>query len=154
MASRVAIAMAELFWQTKHLTEMTHDEWESICDGCAKCCVTKLLDVKTEQLVFTDVACELLNANTCRCLDYTNRNKRVIDCVTLTPQNVDEYAKFMPSTCSYRLLLEGKPLPAWHHLVSGDDDTIHKAGKSVQGRVRMKADVDENDLENYVVDWC
>lgn len=146
--------MAEPFWQTKHLTEMTHDEWESICDGCAKCCVTKLLDVETEQLVFTDVACELLDGKTCRCRDYTNRLKRVADCVTLTPKNVDEYGKFMPSTCAYRLLQEGKPLPDWHHLVSGDINTIHQAGKSVQGRVRLKADVDENDLENYVVDWC
>ena len=145
--------MTKAFWQSKQLIDMTNDEWELICDGCAKCCVIKLQDEETEQLVFTDVACELLDGSTCRCTDYSKRSKRVANCAVLTPDNIEQFAKIMPSTCSYRLILEGKPLPSWHHLVSGNMNSIHKARMSVLGQVRLKSDVDEHDLENYVVDW-
>jgi len=144
--------MKKMYWQEKTLFEMTIQEWESICDGCAKCCLTKLQDQDTEQLVFTNVPCTLLNSDTCRCSDYENRSEVVAECVSLTPENVMKCAEFMPSTCSYRLLLEGKPLPEWHHLISGDTELVHTLGKSVQGRIRHSKDKDD-DLENYVVDW-
>ncbi|MBX2847861.1 MAG: YcgN family cysteine cluster protein [Acidiferrobacterales bacterium] len=142
------------FWRTKQLYEMTHSEWESVCDGCAKCCLTKLQDEETQQVVFTDVACQFLDADTCRCRDYKNRNDLVPDCVSLTPENITKYSQYLPSSCSYRLLLENKSLPDWHHLVSGKQSAIHQAGLSVKGRVRYKHKIDEQELENYVVDWC
>lgn len=146
--------MAKNFWQDKTLFEMSPDEWESVCDGCAKCCLTQLQDDETEQLVFTDVACDLLDDGACRCRDYKNRSERVPECMTMTPDNVVECAKFTPSTCSYRLLLEGKPLPNWHHLVSGKPDLVHQTGHSVQGRVRFNRNIKDEELENYVVNWC
>jgi hypothetical protein len=141
------------FWETKSLSEMSSEEWESICDGCAKCCLTQLQDEVTEQLVFTDVACNLLDANTCRCTDYENRSKRVPTCVTMNAGNVSEAAEFAPPSCAYRLLLEGKPLPEWHHLRSGDRNEIHAAGLSVQRKVRFARDVGQDCIEDYVVEW-
>lgn len=146
--------MSTPFWQSKTLFEMSTQEWESICDGCAKCCLTQLQDEESEQLVFTNVACNLLNDQTCRCSDYPNRSQRVPDCMTMTIDNVHECVEFAPSSCSYRLLLEGKPLPDWHHLVNGDRDKIHKQGRSVQSRVKFQRDVKEEDLEDHVIDWC
>ena len=146
--------MNKPFWQSKTLFEMSPSEWEDVCDGCAKCCVTQLQDEQTEQLVFTDVACDLLDADSCRCSDYKNRSDKVPNCMTLTPENVAECAKFMPSTCAYRLLLEDKPLPDWHHLISGERDLVHQKGRSVQGRVRFNSLISDDELENYVVDWC
>ena len=143
----------EPFWQSKSLLEMSHEEWESVCDGCAKCCLHQLIDEETEQLVFTDVACELLDEGSCRCKDYQNRSARVPSCMTMNRENVYDCAEFTPSSCSYRLLLEGKDLPNWHHLVSGSRDTIHKSKSSVKDRVRKQADIDIAELENYVVEW-
>lgn len=133
---------------------MTVQEWESICDGCAKCCLVQLEDEDSKQLVFTDVACDLLDDNRCRCTDYTNRSQRVPTCLTMNVDNVQACAEFAPPTCSYRLLLENKPLPDWHHLVCGDPGRIHEQGKSVQNKVRFLGSVDKTDLEKYVVDWC
>ena len=141
------------FWEQKALHEMSRDEWESICDGCAKCCLTQLQDEDTEQLVFTNVACDLLNDNTCMCTDYENRSERVPSCVTMDAGNVEHAAEFAPPTCAYRLLIQGQPLPEWHHLVSGDRQTVHKSEKSVQGRVVFQKDIDEEAFEDYVVDW-
>lgn len=141
------------FWQAKPLLEMTRDEWESVCDGCAKCCLQQLEDEDTEQLVFTDVACDLLQADSCRCTDYLNRSKRVPQCMTLTVENVEECMTFAPPSCAYRLLLNGEDLPSWHHLVSGDSQTIHKQGHSVSGRTRPASSVEPDELEDYVVDW-
>ena len=126
------------FWQQKTLFEMSNDEWESICDGCAKCCLHQLQDEETEQLVFTDVACDLLNDESCRCSDYLNRSTRVPSCVTMNRTNVKSSAEFAPPTCAYRLLLESKPLPESHHLLSGDRETIHLSGKSVKGKIRFE----------------
>jgi len=141
------------FWEEKTLFEMTPEEWESVCDGCAKCCLTQLQDTETEQLVFTDVACNLLDQQTCRCTDYENRSVRVPSCISMDAGNVEEAAAFAPPSCSYRLLLDGKPLPAWHHLISGSASTIHERGASVRHRVRFLSEVEEQDLEKYVVDW-
>ncbi len=141
------------FWQTKPLLEMNHEEWESICDGCAKCCLHQLEDEETEQLVFTDVACNLLDDETCRCTDYQNRSTRVPSCMTLSADNVAECAEFAPESCSYRLLLEGEELPDWHHLKTGDSNSVHVAGASVANRVRKFSEIQADDLEDYVVDW-
>ena len=147
------LELTERFWETKTLFEMTRDEWESICDGCAKCCLTQLQDEESEQLVFTNVACDLLNENTCLCTDYENRSDRVPSCVTMDAGNVQQAAEFAPPTCAYRLLIQGEQLPEWHHLLSGDKETVHVDKKSVKGRVVFQRDVDEQDYEDYIVDW-
>ena len=141
------------FWESKTLFEMTPEEWESVCDGCAKCCLAQLQDEDSGQLVFTDVACDLLDAGTCRCTDYAHRSQRVPTCMTLDAENVMEAAEFAPPSCAYRLLLEGKPLPDWHHLVSGSREDVHKAGCSVQHKVRFEREIKDRDIEDFVVDW-
>jgi uncharacterized cysteine cluster protein YcgN (CxxCxxCC family) len=145
--------MKKPFWQTKTLTEMSDQEWESICDGCAKCCLQQLEDEQTNQLVFTDVACDFLDPNSCRCKQYQRRSSLVPTCLTITPENIEQVVEFAPPTCAYRLLYENKPLPVWHHLVSGSLDTIHQTGNSVQGRVRFMGDQSPENLEEYVVEW-
>ena len=132
---------------------MSHAEWESVCDGCAKCCLHQLVDQETEQLVFTNVACELLDEGSCKCTDYQNRSARVPSCMSMNKENVNECAEFAPQSCSYRLLLEGKDLPVWHPLLSGSENSVHKSGNSVKGRVRKQTDIDIRELENYVVEW-
>lgn len=141
------------FWETKTLLEMSTQEWESLCDGCAKCCLSQLQDEETEQLVFTDVACDLLDDNTCRCTDYQNRSIRVPRCVTMTAGNVHEAAEFAPPSCAYRLVLQEQALPEWHHLVSGSRATIHEQGQSVRHRVRFEHEINEDDLQDYIVEW-
>lgn len=141
------------FWRHTDLLKMNHEQWESICDGCAKCCLHQLEDEQTEQLVFTDVACELLDIGTCRCSDYENRSARVTSCMKMTPDNVQECAEYAPPSCAYRLLLEGKDLPHWHHLNTKDSDTIHQAGESVLGRIRASSTANLDRLEDYVVEW-
>jgi len=141
------------FWQTKSLFDMSHDEWESICDGCAKCCLVQLQDEGSSKLVFTDVACALLDDSSCRCTDYQNRSTKVPNCMTMTRDNVVETAEFAPPSCAYRLLLEGQPLPSWHHLVSGDRQTVHLSNNSVRYRVRYQSDIEADDIQNHIVKW-
>ena len=140
------------FWRRKALAEMTPDEWESLCDGCGKCCLIKLEDEDTGEIEPTDVSCKLLCTETCRCTDYPNRKQRVPDCVTLTPDNIADLG-FMPSTCAYRLLAAGEDLPWWHPLVSGDPETVHLAGISVRQRVISEEFVPDAELEDHLVDW-
>ena len=140
------------FWKRKSLREMNCAEWESLCDGCGKCCLLKLLDEDSGAVDYTDVACKLLNTETCRCRDYKNRNRLVPGCVVLSPGKL-EHLPWMPSTCAYRLLHEGKDLPDWHPLVSGDAGTVHSAGMSVRRRVIPEMLVDEDDLEDHIVTW-
>lgn len=123
------------FWKRKPLTEMTDAEWESLCDGCGKCCLIGLEDEDTGEIHLTDVACKLLDCGTCQCSDYANRKKFVPDCVKLTPQNVPELY-WLPKTCGYRLVAKGEDLRWWHPLVSGDPNTVHEANVSVRGKVR------------------
>jgi uncharacterized cysteine cluster protein YcgN (CxxCxxCC family) len=141
------------FWETKALGEMSAAEWEALCDGCARCCLIKLEDVETGRIHYTDVACRLLDANLCRCTDYTNRQARVPGCLRLTPQSLPEMAAWLPPTCAYRLLHEGKPLYDWHPLVSGDAESVHASGISVRGRTVAEKDVAEAELENRTVRW-
>ena len=138
------------FWQQKSLGEMTPAEWESVCDGCGQCCLHKMQDVDTGEIAVTNVACAYLDLGTCRCRDYNNRKRLVPDCVQLKPADVGDLA-WLPETCGYRLLDEGKDLPWWHPLVSGDPETVHQAGISVRGQAISEDRVD--DLEDHVVRW-
>ncbi|GGG17606.1 hypothetical protein GCM10010964_02260 [Caldovatus sediminis] len=138
------------FWRAKTLEAMTRAEWESLCDGCGRCCLHKLRDDETDALAFTAVACRLLNLATCRCADYENRRKWVPDCVKLTPRRVAA-ADWLPPTCAYRLLAEGKDLPWWHPLVSGDPETVHRAGVSARGRAVRERDAGA--FEDHLVAW-
>lgn len=145
--------MAQPFWKRKSLVEMTANEWESLCDGCAKCCLIKLQDDETEEIFYTDVVCHLLNTQACRCTDYPNRSKRVPDCVVLTPKNIDAL-KWMPETCAYKLVAAGQDLPDWHPLVSGDPASVHKAGISVRDKVVPEQGITDDELEHRIVDWA
>ncbi len=141
------------FWRTKSLEQMTTKEWESLCDGCGRCCLVKLEDEDTGKVYFTSVACQLFSAGTCRCSDYKNRQKKVSDCIKLTPAEV-RTLKWLPPTCGYRLVAEGKDLMWWHPLISGNPDTVHEAGVSVRGKVMgFEDDVPVEDLTDYVVAW-
>ncbi|RLA02715.1 MAG: YcgN family cysteine cluster protein, partial [Gammaproteobacteria bacterium] len=121
------------FWDTKALDKMSPEEWESLCDGCGRCCLHKLEDIDTGLYFYTNVACRLLNSATCCCTDYTPRRTLVKDCVLISPSDSDQY-NWLPVTCAYRCLAEGKSLEWWHPLISGDPETVHEAGISVRGR--------------------
>lgn len=145
-----AMANPEPFWRTKSLGTMSRPEWESLCDGCGRCCLHKLRDAETEALVWTSVACRLLDGQSCLCKDYANRKAKVPECVKLTPAKVAAI-DWLPPTCAYRLLAEGRDLPWWHPLVSGDPETVHSAGVSVRGR--SVAERDAGALEDHAVNW-
>lgn len=138
------------FWKTKRLDEMSEAEWESLCDGCGQCCLFKLEDADTGELALTDVACRWLDHDRCACSDYENRQINVPDCVKLTPENAGAL-RWMPQTCGYRLVAEGKDLYWWHPLVSGNPDSVHEAGVSIRGKAVSEDQV--GDLEDHVVDW-
>lgn len=140
------------FWERKALAEMTPSEWEALCDGCGKCCLNKLQDPDDGQIVHTDVACKLLDLGSCRCSDYENRRRFVPGCISLTPKAVRELS-WLPPTCAYRLLDEGKPLYDWHPLVSGRAESVHEAGVSARGRIISETDVPEEDWEDHIVSW-
>jgi uncharacterized protein len=141
------------FWQRKSLDEMTDAEWESLCDGCGRCCLNKLEEEGTDRTFYTDVGCRLLDGETCRCRDYAHRSEKVDDCVRLTPETLKTIT-WLPPSCAYVLLAEGKDLYWWHPLVSGDPETVHAAGVSVRGRVGAnERDVPDEDLEDYIVSW-
>jgi len=148
-AKRDRAAAPEPFWRTKRLADMTAAEWESLCDGCGRCCLHKLR-YGDGRLDATDVACRLLDLETCRCTDYANRMRKVMDCVQLTPANVPRL-DWLPPTCGYRLVSEGKDLYWWHPLVSGDPGTVHVAGVSVRGRAVSERRA--GPLEHHIVDW-
>ena len=145
--------MEEPFWRRKRLAEMSDAEWESLCDGCGRCCLNKLEEEDTGRVYFTDVGCRLLDCASCRCRDYEHRSELVEDCLRLTPDNVSQIT-WLPPTCAYRLLAEGRDLYWWHPLVSGDPETVHSAGISVRSRVSAsEEDVPEEALEDHIVEW-
>jgi uncharacterized cysteine cluster protein YcgN (CxxCxxCC family) len=141
------------FWKTKTLAEMSDAEWEAVCDGCAKCCLIKLEDEDSGETLFTRLHCRLLDAATCECSDYANRKQHVPDCVKLTPSTVRTY-DWLPRTCAYRLLDEGKELPEWHHLVCGDRMEVHRRGVSGLGRIISEADIEPEDEIRHIVKWA
>ncbi|AKP72228.1 YcgN family cysteine cluster protein [Piscirickettsia salmonis] len=140
------------FWQEKSLAEMSPQEWEALCDRCGRCCLNKLEDIDDGQFYYTDVACALFDKNTHGCKDYQNRQAKVPGCVKLSRDNIYKI-KWLPSTCAYRLLLEKKPLPAWHPLLSGTYQSVIRAGIAVGDRVYCERDILEQDLEEHVIDW-
>lgn len=139
------------FWETKSLQEMTNQEWESLCDGCGKCCLHKLRDADTGELYQTRVSCYMLDPHSGRCRDYANRQKLVPDCIALQVEHLYLY-DWLPETCAYRLIDEGKPLPWWHPLISGDPETVHQAGISVRGWIISEDAIGDDALEDYIID--
>ncbi|WP_448582829.1 YcgN family cysteine cluster protein [Thermaurantiacus sp.] len=140
--------MRARFWERFGLDELSREEWEALCDGCGKCCLHKLEEEETGRLWRTNVACRLLDRETCRCTDYANRKAHVPDCVQLRPGLVTEL-DWLPSTCGYRRVAAGQPLPPWHHLVCGDREAVHRAGASVRGWTISEADA--GDLEDHII---
>ena len=145
------------FWEEKKLTEMSRDEWESLCDHCGKCCLLKLQDEDSENddaesVYYTDVVCNLFDKKDGHCTDYWNREELVPTCIKLTQDNLDDI-EWLPPSCAYRRVLEGRGLADWHHLISGDKNTIHETGNSAIGRVVFEKDVDEDELEEHIVEW-
>jgi uncharacterized protein len=145
--------MSEPFWKAKTLDAMTATEWESLCDGCGKCCLSKLEDEDSGEIYWTTVACHLLDTRTCQCKDYGMRKALVPDCVGLTPDTVPTI-EWLPSTCAYRLVAEGHDLYWWHYLVSGSRETVHEAGISIRGRVTaIDSDLAEDeDFFDHIVE--
>ena len=124
--------VSEPFWKTKSLAALNRPEWEALCDGCGRCCLYKLKDAATGELFHTNVACRLLDLDNGHCTRYAVRTALVTDCIKLSPTRIERFT-WLPVTCAYRLLAEGKDLPDWHPLVSGDPQSVHQAGMSVRG---------------------
>jgi len=154
-------ASALPFWKTKTLTEMTREEWESLCDHCGKCCLIKLADEDEDEdeaqtVYYTNIVCDLFDMQTGRCTDYQNRETLVPTCLRLTQDNLDKI-EWLPLSCAYRRIMEGRGLADWHHLVSGDKKTIHQTGNSILEKVVFERDINEEELEEhleeYIVEW-
>jgi len=140
------------FWESKTLSEMTSDEWESLCDGCGRCCLNKLEDIDTGELHFTNVACRLLDANSCQCIDYPNRKQQVPECLVLNA-NCVQSSTALPASCAYRRLAEGKPLSEWHPLICNDKDKVHSANISVRDKTVSEQFIHADQFEDHIVDW-
>lgn len=139
--------MVKKFWQIKSLRQLNRQEWEQLCDGCAKCCMHKLEDEDSGIIYSTNVVCQHLDIPQCRCRDYEHRSTLVPECVTLDQENLEQ-VYFMPATCAYRRLAEGKPLPVWHPLVSGSRNSVHDSGHSVRNKVI--SELDAGDLMHHL----
>jgi uncharacterized cysteine cluster protein YcgN (CxxCxxCC family) len=137
--------MTEAFWKRKSLVEMNREEWESLCDGCALCCLHKVQDEDTDEVFYTDIACRLLDLETCRCMDYKNRAKEIAECLVLAADEPEAF-RWLPASCAYRRLAAGKDLPEWHPLVTGDPDSVHAAGVSVKSFA-----VSENEMTEWSI---
>ena len=144
--------MGNKFWETKNLIDMNENEWESLCDKCGKCCVIKLEDFDTQEVHYTNVSCKLLCEKSASCKDYENRKSIVPDCIILSPDNLKDL-KWMPETCAYKLLNEGKNLPYWHPLLSSNDKEIVNSGNSVKNRVTNENEIKIKNLPDYIFNW-
>lgn len=144
--------MSDEFWRTKSLAELTPEQWEALCDGCAQCCLLKLEDEDDGRVAYTRVTCRLLDLDSCRCTHYAERHTRVPDCIEFDAAAVAAL-HWLPETCAYRLRSEGRELPAWHYLVSGDRNSVHAAGISVRGRALCETHVHPQDIETHIVRW-
>lgn len=140
------------FWQRKRLADMSQTEWESLCDGCGLCCLNKLEDEDTGDVYYTELVCPYMNVDTGCCTTYDTRLQKVPECTVLTADTVADF-HWLPRTCAYRTLAEGRPLPAWHPLVSGDPETVMAAGISVRNRVIHADTVPEDDWEEHIIHW-
>ena len=138
------------FWKTRPLATLNREQWEALCDGCAKCCLHRLENTQSHEIYFTNVCCRYLDLDSCRCNDYVHRSTNVPDCVSVTLEILqDPY--WLPTTCAYRLLAESKDLPWWHPLISGDPETVVQSGNSVRGKTI--SELEAGDLEQHMVDW-
>lgn len=146
------MATEKPFWEVTPLTEMTNAQWESLCDGCGKCCVLKLEDVDTGAIYYTDVSCKLLCTKSAQCTNYQERKTHVPDCVILRPDNLEE-VHWMPESCAYRRLHEGRDLPPWHPLRVGHKDGMIAANHCVAGHVTPEGAVAEEDMPDHLFDW-
>ncbi len=144
--------MSSTFWQTKTLIQMTDQEWESLCDGCARCCLLKLQDEDTDETYFTNVSCHLLDIDKCRCKDYQNRKFLVPECLQVRKMSLNEYA-WLPETCAYRLISEGKTLPDWHPLISGNKKSVQQMGVSVSGFAVCEDYIHPDELDAHVIQF-
>ena len=140
------------FWKRYALEDLPRHEWEALCDGCAKCCLIKLEDEATGEVAYTNVACRLLDLATCRCGSYALRRQLVAGCVAMDRDNLERVLEWMPATCAYKLVHQGRDLPAWHPLISGDPESVHRAGISLRGRMVAEYDVAEEDWPDFVVE--
>jgi uncharacterized cysteine cluster protein YcgN (CxxCxxCC family) len=145
-------ALRPEFWRRHALEDLTRAEWEALCDGCAKCCLLKLEDEDTGAVAYTNIACRLLDQGTCRCGNYPLRRQLVRGCVVLTRDNLDSVLPWMPRTCAYRLVHEGRDLEAWHPLISGDPESVHRAGVSLRGRMVAEYEVAEADWQDFLIE--
>lgn len=152
MSARPPAPLRPRFWERFALKRLTGPEWEALCDGCGKCCLNKLEDADTGEVAYTRVACRLFDDATCRCAHYEARKQLVPECVVLTPNNIGDITYWMPSTCAYRRLHEGKPLPDWHPLLTGDPESVHAAGASMRGRTLAEIEVPVEDWEDHLLD--
>jgi uncharacterized protein len=144
--------MEKPFWKTTTLAQMTQAQWESLCDGCGRCCLNKLEDWETGELYWTNVACHMLDGHSCRCKDYANRLDHVPDCIQLDAQMINEL-EWLPPSCAYRLVNEGKDLYPWHPLISGNPESVHEAGISARGRSIPDTGITVDDYEDFIVKW-
>lgn len=144
--------LAKKFWERKPLAKMNDAEWEALCDGCGKCCLNKLEDEETGQVELTCVACRLFDDDSCRCSQYDIRHQFVPECIVLKPENIDSHAYWMPKTCAYRLLWQGKPLYDWHPLISGTPQSVHDAGISMQNRTVSEYETADEDWEDHIIE--
>ncbi|MEL7258626.1 MAG: YcgN family cysteine cluster protein [Pseudomonadota bacterium] len=140
------------YWETTPLKRMTRAEWEALCDGCGKCCLNKLEDEDSGDVALTRVACRLFDDSTCRCGQYDIRHQFVPECITLSVNNIERNLYWLPETCAYKLLWNGKPLYDWHPLISGTPQSVHDAGVSMQNQTVAEFDVDEDDWEDYLIE--
>jgi uncharacterized protein len=140
------------FWERFPLKQLRPEEWEALCDGCGKCCLNKLEDADTGEVFYTSIACRLLDDQSCQCSRYAIRHQFVPECVVLTPKTIDEVSYWLPRTCAYRLLNEGRPLFPWHPLNSGDPESVHRAGQSMRGRTTPEFEIPEEDWEDHLIE--
>ena len=144
--------LAARFWETKPMGAMSEAEWEALCDGCGKCCQNKLEDEETGEIALTRVACRLFDDSTCRCGQYEIRHQFVPECIVLRPDNIESHLYWMPQTCAYRLVHEGRPLYDWHPLISGRAETVHHAGVSMRDRTLPEFEIPEEDWEDHLIE--
>ena len=141
--------LRKFFWEKYTLDQLSQDEWEALCDGCAKCCLLKIVNKK--KIFITNISCSKLELESCKCSDYSNREKNVKACLKLTKDNLHKNSKFLPSSCSYRLIGERKPLPPCHHLLSKDQESVHKTNQSIKKYSVSETSVEKENYEDHIV---
>ena len=144
--------LAPRYWDRKQMSEMSPREWEALCDGCGKCCMNKLEDEETGEVALTRIACRLFDDTTCRCAQYDIRHQFVPECIVLRPETIESHLYWLPQTCAYRLVHEGRPLYDWHPLISGRAETVHHAGVSMRDRTLPEFEIAEEDWEDHLIE--